>query len=177
MARGNPFPHPVIKTQRYPRGLLGLLGIVGDSPPGVLEAEFKATIETIDLILAQVPSTTTSVNNAAAVTGTLVNVDVPEGQIWFVEGIEARVLGVIPAVSNRVVVSSNWYGMLSNVPFIVGSTIPPVPVANRSDVANYRPERALFAGPGSRFSASILATDAAGVQNLWCTVTHRIIST
>lgn len=79
------------KVQRVPRELLALLGIVGENAPSNLLDDYRGTIEMIDLILASIPTEEAFVNNAAAASGTNVDVIVPDGEVWFVRGAQVSI--------------------------------------------------------------------------------------
>jgi len=69
------------EVQRYPTGLLDVLGIKGGRPPNMLRNDYGLTIPALR-ILARQGSQLQSTTNAAAAQGTGIDVLVPAGQTW-----------------------------------------------------------------------------------------------
>lgn len=76
------------KVQRVPRPLLALLGIVGENPPQDLTNEYHGSIEMLPMVIAELAIEQTQSQTAAAAQGANLTVTVPQGEVWFTEGVQ-----------------------------------------------------------------------------------------
>lgn len=79
------------EVQRYPFGLLDVLGIKGGKTPQSLSDAYVPVLQS-GRFLARQNVTTTQTNNAAAAQGAGLDVTVPSGEVWFLT--EAQVVCV-----------------------------------------------------------------------------------
>jgi hypothetical protein len=156
------------KVQRVPRPLLGLLGIVGEQPPQELTNEYHGSIEMLPMIVSEVALQAEFVNNATAAQGGTAIVTVPEGQVWFVDGVQYTVTldGTVP-VNARV--SCRWDGgFLDASAFIANVTYPASAASTMGGGYNAARGQPIIARAGSVFSARV--DSLVGAANISLTI-------
>lgn len=164
-----------IKVQRVPRELLALLGVVGDNPPASLLEDYRATIEMANLILAQIPIEQEFTNNAAAADGSTAVVTVPQGQVWFVDGVQTSVIAN-PA-TNSVRTETYWSGgLLTQQNLISGTTVPGGAIVSYTDGWVSASGFQLVAKAGEDFTSRMVRNSGAAL-NMTCLVRFRRIRT
>lgn len=113
-----------IKVQRVPRELLGLLGIVGDSPPASLLEEYRGTVEMINMVIGALPIEQEFAFDADAAVGDTAIVTVPAGEIWFVDGVQTSTT-IANTGTMAAHVETYWAGaLLSEKYWFAGVTTP-----------------------------------------------------
>lgn len=159
------------KVQRVPRELLAAFAIVGEQPPSELLPDYRATLESLNFILTELPLESESATSAAAVAGTTVAVQVPAREVWFVESVEA----LITASADDNEIMARWSGgELESKVYIDGQTKVP---GSQNQQAGWSTAKSgtypLVVKAGQLLQARLVNTDAAGAQNLFCFVTLR----
>lgn len=164
------------KVQRVPRPLLALLGIVGENPPQELTNEYHASIEMLPMVIAELPITGSTTTNAAATAGTVIQTFVPQGEVWFVDSVEATVVvdGTIP-VNARC--SIRWDGgHLANLIAIVNVTYPAMAASVITDGFNAANGQPIIARAGTQFRVRLDALVGAANISVTSTINRRVIA-
>jgi hypothetical protein len=164
-------------VQRVPRGLLALLGVVGQNPPATMSDEYRGALEMLELIAAEIPSQSASATNAAAATGATIDIAVPAGEMWFLLNAEAGIAAAPVGRSNLVSIQLGFAGALNTVGidrFVPGATMP-VPFAAYTAAAFFTPAKPVLLKPGDTVRGRLIATDAAAAQSLFVFATYRPI--
>ena len=80
------------KIQRYAAGLLNLTGITGGRAPDQLADEIRPTLDLTEYYAVRNLASTREIGTVNAL-GSVVDVDVPTGQIWRVLCVDTRITG------------------------------------------------------------------------------------
>ena len=165
-----------MKIQRAPRSIVSLLGAVGAQPPSEFLDQQRGVIEMLDLTVHELVMGQSNTVDAAAVTGSSVDIDVPQGQIWWLLGLQVSIVAAAVTVSNTLEASVRFDGkgiIAAQASHVLGSTLPPTPAAVNDHNCFYIPSRPTLLTPGDSVRGLLRSTDAAGAQLLACVVTYR----
>lgn len=164
------------KVQRAPRELLGLLGMVGESPPNQLLDEYRGTIEMVDLAIAQLPLEEEFTITAAAVAGSTAVVTVPANQVWFVTGAQSSVTFV--TTGNELNMSLRWSGGFLAEKFWRGAVSCVSTGANGTYTfgANIQQNAPLIAHAGNTFTTRVDQIGGAGNKDITTFVNFRRVA-